>query len=150
MRVPKKDLMFVSTQFILFALYLFDFLLRFSIPYWLIMTGVFVALIGVTVLIFSLLQLNKNVSPFPTPKSDSELRTTGLYAFIRHPIYTGILLIAFGYSVYQTSSWKLVVAVCLLILFYFKSEYEERLLIKRFKEYKNYQKRTGRFFMKIK
>jgi protein-S-isoprenylcysteine O-methyltransferase Ste14 len=93
-----------------------------------------------------LLQLNKNISPFPTPKDSASLLRNGLYKFMRHPIYTGIILLFSGYSVYQNSFYKLLVSVVLVILFYLKSNYEEQRLQEKFPDYKRYKSKTGRFF----
>jgi protein-S-isoprenylcysteine O-methyltransferase Ste14 len=97
-------------------------------------------------LILALLQLNRNLSPFPTPKQNGQLVTNGLYHWMRHPIYTGILLVSYGYAIYSSSWLRLIVACVLLILFYLKSSYEEKLLSKKFSDYTAYQKRTARFF----
>jgi protein-S-isoprenylcysteine O-methyltransferase Ste14 len=65
---------------------------------------------------------------------------------MRHPIYSGILLFVFGYAIYSQNEYRLIIAVALLILFYFKSSYEERLLKRKFPNYTYYQQKTGRFF----
>jgi len=108
--------------------------------------GLAIAVFGGIIITLALLQLNKNLSPFPTPKESSSLLQSGLYKFIRHPIYTGIILLFSGYSVYQNSVYKLLVSVVLVILFYLKSIYEEERLEQTFPDYKNYKTKTGRFF----
>jgi protein-S-isoprenylcysteine O-methyltransferase Ste14 len=110
------------------------------------LTGLVTLIIGVLTVAIALLQLNINLSPFPSPKSNSSLIKTGLYKFIRHPIYTGIILTTFGYGLYTDSFYKILISIGLYILFYFKSEYEEERLTKKFTDYKIYKKSTGRFF----
>lgn len=93
----------------------------------------------------ALFNLDKSLTPFPTPKSNSELITSGLYKYVRHPIYTGILLTVFGYGFYSESVSRLTISVLLLILFYFKTNYEEQKLSQKYPEYGAYKARTGRF-----
>lgn len=151
MRIKIKDIVYVSLQFILFASYLFEVKkLRFELPE--IFDYIMLPLMatGIAVILISLFQLNKNLSPFPTPKENSELITTGLFSKIRHPIYSGILLLAFSFALYQNSGFKILISFFLLILFYFKTGYEEKQLSLKFPEYKNYKSNAGRFFPKIK
>jgi len=146
MKLKTIDFLFVIVQFVLFAIYMFNIdFWEFTIPYFLSTTFIIVSITGLLVIIIAILQLNKNLSPFPTPKSDSELIRTGLYKYIRHPIYTGILLMTFGYGFYTTSAFKIIISSLLLILFYFKSSYEEERLQNVFSEYKHYKKSTRRF-----
>ncbi|NRT17104.1 protein-S-isoprenylcysteine O-methyltransferase Ste14 [Flavobacterium sp. 28A] len=145
-----KDYLFVSIQFLLFGLYAFDFLPSFDLPQSLKMLGLVVAIIGFIISALSVLQLNKNLTVFPTPKTDSELITFGMYKLSRHPIYTGLILFTFGYAFYKVSFLKLVIAFVLLLLFYFKTKYEEQQLLQKFSDYKEYQKKVNRFSPKIK
>lgn len=108
--------------------------------------GVFIFILGAFIIVFAVLQLNINLSPFPSPLADSKLIETGVYKFIRHPIYAGLILAFFGYAIVDDSGYKLLISVGLLIWFYFKSRYEENLLIEKFPEYLEYKKRSGRFF----
>jgi protein-S-isoprenylcysteine O-methyltransferase Ste14 len=150
MKLKTKDFIFVGIQFLLFLIYVFEIkLLSFSLPDFLNIVFLIVSIIGFLIVIVALLQLNKNLSPFPTPKSNSELIQTGLYKYIRHPIYTGIILMTFSYGLYSNSSFKLIISILLLILFYFKSSYEEKMLQNKFSEYSEYKKTVGRFFPKF-
>ncbi|MCL6462630.1 Protein-S-isoprenylcysteine O-methyltransferase Ste14 [Flavobacterium micromati] len=145
-----KDYLFVSIQFLLFGLYAFDFLPHFELPQIIKYIGLIVSITGFIILALSVLQLNKNLTVFPTPKSDSELITFGMYKFSRHPIYTGLILFTFGYAFYKVSWLKLVISLSLFLLFYFKTNYEEQQLLQKFTDYKEYKKKINRFFPKIK
>lgn len=65
--------------------------------------GLFVSVWGLLIFSLALLQLNKYLSPFPTPKNSAVLIQLGLYKWVRHPIYSGIIFMLMGYAVYQTS-----------------------------------------------
>lgn len=150
--VPIKDMIYVVIQLILFVLFFLPVTGqedKYSI-YYFKLAGFIISTSGSIVLCVSLVQLKINFTPFPSPKKSGTLIQSGLYKFIRHPIYTGILLLALGISMYQGSAWKFAVTVALQILFYFKSEYEEKLLTNKFKKYKDYKLNTGRFFPRLR
>lgn len=142
-----KDVVYVSIQFILFLVYALAPQAR-VFYFQGILKDLFllITVLGGLVLLLALLQLNKNLSPFPTPKTNGKLIVIGLYRWVRHPIYSGILLLAFGYALFSESLNRLLIAFSLLVLFYFKSTYEEKLLNQKFPNYKNYKQTTGRFF----
>lgn len=147
MELKRKDYLFVGLQFLLFLLYFLDIeIITFEIPYWLEIFCIFTSILRLIVLVLGMLQLNDNLSPFPSPKSNSELVQTGLYKFIRHPIYTGILIAFLAFGFYSTSLFRILITLILYILFHFKSKFEEEQLRERYPEYANYQKETGRFF----
>lgn len=114
-------------------------------PEWLRFSGLIILALGIVLGLLALLQLNTKLSPFPTPVTNGKLITTGAYHIARHPIYTAIILGGFGFALYRTSWYKVLIALGLLILFYFKSKYEEQLLSEKYLEYSDYKKKTRRF-----
>ena len=149
MNTKYKDLIFVGIQFFLFVCFILDFTVLLPIPNLFRTLGLIVAIIGLLIFIIAILQLNKNLSPFPTPKNNSHLIQNGLYKYVRHPIYSGIIVFVFGSSVYFASVYKMSISFLLLILFYYKSKYEERLLENKFSNYSAYKFKTGGFIAKI-
>ncbi|MFA7616772.1 MAG: isoprenylcysteine carboxylmethyltransferase family protein [Moheibacter sp.] len=150
MKPDQKDIFFVAIQFFLFGLFFFNLnSLNFGVSDVLQLLGSVVFVIGMLIVFLSVLKLNRNLSVFPTPKKDGKMIETGLYKYIRHPIYTGIVVAGLGFSVYSESGFRLIVTLLLLVLFYFKSKYEEQKLIDVFSDYKDYMKRTGRFLPKL-
>lgn len=146
-----KDYLLVSIQFLLFAIYLWNplknnifkdnFLNTFAI---------ITFLIGVVVMLMAVYALRNSISPFPSPRENATLISAGIYHYVRHPIYTSILLTSAGWAIYSNSLFRAVVVLALFILFEIKSNFEEHLLIHRFKDYINYKKITGKYFPKIK
>lgn len=149
MKINLKDILFVSIQLLLFIIYTFNFKWSFAFSNPTKFIGLILAIIGFLIVLSAILQLNKNLSPFPTPKNNSVLIQNGLYKFVRHPIYSGIILLFLGYGIYQDSIFKLLITFLLFILFYFKTNYEENQLQKKFPEYTLYKKKVGRFFIKF-
>jgi protein-S-isoprenylcysteine O-methyltransferase Ste14 len=113
---------------------------------WIKTIGLVLAIFGFIVVALALLQLNKNLSPFPTPKDSAILIQNGLYTWVRHPIYSGIIILFVGYGIYQDSFFKLVITMFVWVLFYFKTQYEELQLQRKFTEYRVYKSKVGRFF----
>lgn len=88
--------------------------------------------------------LGRGMTPFPRPMETTVLRTRGVYSLVRHPIYTGVLAMAIGWSLYQQSLAGLAFDVVLFVFFDRKAAREERWLIEKFPDYQNYQKRVKR------
>ncbi|MFK7601276.1 methyltransferase family protein [Deinococcus sp. SM5_A1] len=89
--------------------------------------------------------LGGNLSALPELLDTSELVTTGLYAQIRHPIYSGLLALGLGWGILRGSPEALGWTAALAALFHFKSAREEKALLARFPAYAAYRKRTKRF-----
>lgn len=141
-----KDYTFVSIQLVLFLVYVLPVeLLVLNVAEWLRYSGLVVAISGLVIGIIALLQINTKISPFPTPLLKSELITNGAFSISRHPIYMSILAITLGYAVFEASLFKFIIFLLLWLLFYFKSKYEEQLLVDKFPQYSNYQQKTRRF-----
>lgn len=151
MPVPKKDKIFVALQFLVFLVWLLRIkTLQFELSQNMQTLALIVAGIGLLIILVAFLQLNTNLSPFPSPTKGAKLVTSGAFAFARHPIYSGVLFMAFGLSVWLGSGYKLLISILLLLVFYFKSSYEESKLQERFPEYVFYKRQTGRFFPKFR
>jgi protein-S-isoprenylcysteine O-methyltransferase Ste14 len=91
------------------------------------------------------LVLGRNLTPFPKPSSTARLVQHGVYALIRHPLYTAVTCAALGWGVLW-ASWPAVAAALVLGLYLdTKARHEERALLKEFPEYADYQRRVRRF-----
>lgn len=147
--MPKfKDLLYVIIQAVLMIIFFID-ASWFSIDLIQHFIWLYVAGLGVVMMLVALLQLNTNLSPFPTPLSNAQLVTSGVFKISRHPIYTGILIFMFSISLWLGDGYKLSISLLTLTVFYFKSSYEESLLEATFKDYKIYKRKTGRFLPKF-
>lgn len=141
-----KDYLFVGIQLLLFVAYIVPIhLATMNLPEWIRYSGLVVVGLGVVLGLVALLQINRKLSPFPTPVANGTLITNGAFAIARHPIYTSLISSGLGYLIYRESLFKMLTVLLLSILFYFKSKYEERLLSRKFNAYKEYQKTTRRF-----
>ncbi len=106
-------------------------------------------LLSMAVIIGSIAVINmkfNNLNIIPELKDNHQLRTHGIYKFIRHPMYTSVLLSCLALVLSNPHWIAQFVMTVLLINLILKSNFEEKLLLKRFKDYSKYRQKTGRFF----
>lgn len=98
--------------------------------------------IGVSLAIWARVHLGRNWSPRPAVKERHELVTTGPYAYVRHPIYTGLILMAFAVAL-TGSIWGICIFVVASLVFTLRIDKEEKIMLGLFpNEYPDYRKRT--------
>ena len=97
---------------------------------------------GIVIAIWAAILLGPNLTPLPKPKPSGEFIQSGLYRFVRHPIYFGVILVCFGWAGIEQTLYTLVLAIILLIFFDLKSRQEEIWLTEKFSEYDVYKQNT--------
>ena len=97
---------------------------------------------GIVIAIWAAILLGPNLTPLPKPKPSGEFIQSGLYRFVRHPIYFGVILVCFGWASIEQTLYTLVLAIILLIFFDLKSRQEEIWLTEKFSEYAEYKMTT--------
>ena len=111
-----------------------------------IVINVVIIVFAVTGLIVALIArrtLAGNWSRAVAFKEDHELITTGLYHYVRHPIYTGVLLMILATALSVGTLSAGIGFVIIVLGLWFKLRAEEELLTKHFpKEYLAYKDRT--------
>ena len=94
------DLILVFLQFFIISLHFFqwEFLPQKQIiqasPFSYLL-GILIIIIAFIIMLVSIKDLGRNLSPFPRPINNSNLVTTGIYRFMRHPMsvsYTHLTL----------------------------------------------------------
>jgi protein-S-isoprenylcysteine O-methyltransferase Ste14 len=70
--------------------------------------------------------------------------TSGPYRFVRHPIYAAVLYFAWAGTLSHFSILNLVLGICVLAGAGLRIAAEEKLLIERYPEYKEYARQTKR------
>ena len=107
--------------------------------------GVLVLIVAVAVAIAGTKALGRNLTPFPKPADHAKLVQHGIYAKIRHPLYTAVILAGFGWALVWLSWPALLAALALIPFFHAKSCREEYFLRQKFQRYREYETRTRRF-----
>lgn len=83
-----------------------------------------------------------NINIAPALKDNHRLVTTGIYSYIRHPMYASVILFCAVMLTTHANWMNSLVFIILLVDLWLKLRHEERLLSERFPEYQDYQKRT--------
>jgi len=89
--------------------------------------------------------LGRGLTALPLPNAQAQLRTGGLYRWVRHPIYSGLLLTAASIAASSGSVPRAVAFALLVTLLTIKARWEEARLQRRFEGYAEYARRTPRF-----
>ena len=116
-----------------------------STPAWLSRGARLLSLVGLVVLAIGLVNLGRSATPLPTPVSNGELRSNGLYRYVRHPIYSGVIALAIGSAIPSGSIGIAAAALALVVWFAIKARWEEHRLSARYPGYSAYAARTPRF-----
>lgn len=91
------------------------------------------------------LDLGAELTPAVTPRPGARLRTEGVYALSRHPLYTGLLVASVGAVLLRGRASTLLAAVGLAAVLHVKAVEEDRQLAVRFgEEYAAYRGRVPR------
>jgi protein-S-isoprenylcysteine O-methyltransferase Ste14 len=88
--------------------------------------------------------LGRKLTPFICPKADSVLLEKGAYRLVRHPIYSGLLQIGFGWGLWIHGWLTLSYGVLLFMVFDLKSRREEEFLCRSFPDYPVYSSKVKR------
>lgn len=107
-----------------------------------VVAGAVLMLAGALLLLASALRLGRSLTPLPRPKDDATLVTTGPYRLVRHPIYSGVLVLTLGWALLVRGWLTLAYVLIVFVFLDIKSAREERWLVEKFPEYPNYQRRV--------
>jgi protein-S-isoprenylcysteine O-methyltransferase Ste14 len=104
--------------------------------------GVVLFTAGLGLAVWARIYLGRNWGTPMTQKAEPELVTSGPYRFVRHPIYSGILLAFAGTALATNGYWAIIFAVC-LVYFIYSARVEEGIMTSAFPEtYAGYRART--------
>jgi protein-S-isoprenylcysteine O-methyltransferase Ste14 len=108
-------------------------------------SGVVLCIAGLAFCIWARFTLGRNWSGVVTLKGGHELITSGPYALVRHPIYTGLLTMFVGTVIVLGHVAGIIAMPFVFGSLWIKLRYEEKLMLKQFpNEYAGYQQRVKR------
>jgi len=111
-----------------------------------VVVGLVIAAAGAVEFVSGIAALGRSLTPLPRPGPDATFRGGGALRFARHPIYGGVLLLAFGGSLAGVPL-GLAPTAALAVVFDLKARREEGWLDERYPEYADYRRRTRRRFI---
>ena len=138
------DLMLVFLQFFVIILHFFkwEFLPQKQIIQASLFSyslGILIIIIAFIIMLVSIKDLGRNLSPFPRPLNNSNLVTKGIYRFTLHPMYYSLIFISIGVFLTKLSIYYLFLTISLALIIKFKIALEEKYLMNKFKNYLFYK-----------
>jgi len=107
--------------------------------------------LGVAFALWARFYLGQNWSSAVSIKVGHQLILTGPYAWVRHPIYSGLLLAMIGTALARREPRGLVAIALLWLGFSIKRRMEEQFMLKTFgAEYEEYSRSTGALVPKLR
>ena len=141
------EIILVFLQFLIISLHFFQWefiprkqIIQVSTLSYLI--GFLIIIIAFIILLVAIKDLGRNLSPFPRPINNSNLVTTGIYRFTRHPMYYSLIFISFGVFIIKLSIYYLFLSISLVLIIKFKIALEEKYLNNKFKNYLLYKNKV--------
>ena len=117
---------------------------------WLPILGIAVAVVGFAFAIWARVHIGRNWSSSVVAKVQHELIRSGPYRWVRHPIYSGLLLAILGTVLVQDQVRGLVALALVYAGWKIKSRLEERMMVSTFGEqYTTYANSTGALFPRL-
>jgi len=124
---------------------------KIGLPEWVRWLGVGIGVLCTLGIYWLFSSIRTGITPTSATRKEHILVTSGPYRWVRHPLYTvgSSMFIAFGMT---ADNWFIAaLGVLAFIAMAVRTPKEEANLIEKFgDEYRDYMKRTGRYFPKLK
>ena len=144
-RSLKKELLLVMSQFMIIGLHF----IKLNLFNQKLIQGEFLTInyvsnfliaIALIIIVFSVKDLGKSLSPMPRPKENSKLITSGIYRLFRHPMYYSLIIISFSFFIKSLTIYNLILSILLTFIISNKIKIEEEYLTKKYHIYSVYKK----------
>jgi protein-S-isoprenylcysteine O-methyltransferase Ste14 len=104
--------------------------------------GIVLCTVGLLIVLVAFLSLRAVIQIEPEPKPEGHLVSSGIYKYIRHPIYTGMVIVVCGLFLRRPALFITIASVVVIIFLIVKSRFEEQLLQEKYSNYGEYRKNT--------
>lgn len=95
--------------------------------------------LGLALVVWAVLVFGRGVTPSPMPSGKAQLQTRGPYRWIRHPMYTGVIILMAGSALGRRNWLAAVLWIVLVTFFITKMRWEERRLVETYPGYHSYR-----------
>lgn len=141
---PPRGVSWVLGQAVLFALFLVSVFAGGEVPdvpgiLVARIVGVVVAVAGAVVSVWAFRYHGATLTPFPRPQEGQALIDAGPYRYVRHPMYTGVILFTLGVGLAYANAVTLLSSLAFLVFFMAKSGHEEEMLVAHVPGYRAYR-----------
>jgi len=115
-----------------------------------ICAGLMIGTLGIGLFLAAKMSLGVNYTPCFNAYVPHGITTSGIYARIRHPIYSANLLLVIAGFLISGSTLVLPILALLVRLYIKSAQQEEAALSAKFPEYSGYMQTSGRFLPRLK
>ena len=120
----------------------FDYRYNWStVPIYVKVLGFLILMLSFYILFRSMLE-NAYASKVLDIRKGQKLIDTGLYAHVRHPLYSGYALMCIGIPLGLGSWYALIPGILFLVILLVRCKFEEQMLVEGLEGYKDYMKRV--------
>ena len=116
-----------------------------SAQLWLWIAAGVIGLAGLALFAGGSSRLGRQLTPFPKPVADGEIKRDGAFRLVRHPIYGGVLMVALAWAL-ASSPWALVPRLLACVFLDLKRRREEAWLCEHNPAYGEYMGEVRRQF----
>lgn len=142
MNIPGLSLILVAAQFLLIAMIASPVsdLISTRTP---ALIGALLIIDGVYVAVWALISMRRGTfRVMPEPAAKAQLTQAGPYRWLRHPMYSAVLLAAMGAAISHATLGHSLIFLALVVVLLLKIHREEKYLIATYTEYADYRTRT--------
>jgi protein-S-isoprenylcysteine O-methyltransferase Ste14 len=144
----KRDVTFfyviIPAMLTLMACYVENVTFGYSITNAQLIFGIILSSIATVVNAKARIDIKNGYSMLIEKLDDHKLITTGIYKYIRHPIYTAVLLITLSACIALEGKWSLILFLMTIGGLNIRIKNEEKFLLNTFPEYTEYSKKVKR------
>lgn len=109
--------------------------------------AILLILFAIILVIWAVISMTKSrLKILPEPAKNATLITDGPYKYIRHPMYTALIMGSIGLVIAHFTWLRLFLLAGLFLVLVYKLLYEEALLSEKFDDYAEYKRNTYRLF----
>jgi protein-S-isoprenylcysteine O-methyltransferase Ste14 len=110
------------------------------VPVWVVIAGNVLVVLG-ALMVMRVFRENSFTAATIQIADDQRVISTGPYAWVRHPMYTGSLIMMAGVPLALGSWWGMLAYLPLVLVIMFRSRYEEKFLVRNLPGYAEYQRK---------
>jgi len=97
---------------------------------------------GLLLAVSAFVSLGRAVKLSPNPRAGARLVESGIYRYLRHPMYTSAVVCSFGLALIVPRVTVLCAAIAVIVFYLVKARFEESLLLAHYPGYARYRART--------